>query len=353
MHGGVAIAFAAAAVATVAEAASNALFAYSLGGLAFVAVGGAVVSADGALLAAASVAISALQARSATLAIRGPNRLGPALVAVLCLCYSAGAVASHVLKLQRLQTDARGKVSATYDGKAKAESKAAGEVAALEAELASLGATRTEPEVKAALDAAPVSAGVFNRSKQCTEVTQDDTRQACRPILDLRQEMARAIRAADIRQKLVAAKATLKTASEALAGEHRPAQPGAGEQFAAAVLPWIFAVVLIVCATFGWSLAGAPVAAPRKPDEPRRPDPAPLPADAADVMRTLASVSAGAGPSGLALGADGVVRFAQRAASPAFGMPARKLTAALATLAAAGKVSVSSGPRGTEVRVLQ
>lgn len=353
MHGGAVIAFAAAAVATIAEAASNALFAYSLGGLMPVTIGERTISADGALLAAASAAISAIQARSATLAVRGPNRVGPAAVMVLCLCYSAGALTSHVLKLQRLQADERGKVSRSYDSKASARDRAAAELAALEAELAPLAAQRSEPEVRAAMDAAPVPAAVFRRSNQCTEVTQDDTRQACQPILTLRVEMARAIRAGELRRDLPGKRVALTAAEAALAGEQKPAEPGAAEQFAAAVLPWVFSVVLIVCATFGWALALAPVAPPKAPDAPRRHDPSPLPPDAAGVMQVLASVAAGSGPPGLSLGGDGSVRFAQRAASAAFGMPQRKLASTLSMLAAAGKVAVASGPRGTEVRVLQ
>ncbi len=76
-------------------------------------------------------------------------------------------------------------------------------------ELAGLKGVRSTSAVKAALDAAPIDGGVFLRTKQCTDVTRAASLEACRPVLELRKEMADAIRKAELEHKVDAAKEAL------------------------------------------------------------------------------------------------------------------------------------------------
>jgi hypothetical protein len=58
-----------------------------------------------------------------------------------------------------------------------------------------------------------ISARTFKDTAECTKLNDDDDRRQCRPILDLREEMAAAIRKADIEPRLGTARAALATRS--------------------------------------------------------------------------------------------------------------------------------------------
>lgn len=73
------------------------------------------------------------------------------------------------------------------------------------AELARLAAARTTSEVRADMDRARVPSRTWLDSRQCTDseaLKSSSTAAACKPILDLRQEMARAIRKGDLERDL-------------------------------------------------------------------------------------------------------------------------------------------------------
>ena len=80
------------------------------------------------------------------------------------------------------------------------------DVKRLDAELVKVVGARTPEQVRAAMDGVKISARVFRNTTECTKPVDDDDRRQCRPILDLREEMAGAIRKADVEVKLVAAR---------------------------------------------------------------------------------------------------------------------------------------------------
>lgn len=234
--------------AVAAESVSNALRAYGLGMhldrfTVHVPVSGAVypVSIAGAVLVLAAVAVSLSQARAAWVALTpsGParQRIVAGCTAALLLAISITAMASHILEAQRAKTADEGGLRGRYDRAKKAYDKA-------QAELGALAGVRTIAEVRAAMDAAPVGRDVFRRTVQCTDVTRQDSFEACRPILDLRQEMGRAIRKAELEKASASEQATL-------AGLQRPEEARADEAWVSGVWAWIMGLGVVLVATFG------------------------------------------------------------------------------------------------------
>ena len=82
-------------------------------------------------------------------------------------------------------------------------------VTGLEAELALVAHARTTEQVKSALDKVAVSKRAFEDTNKCTRLIDADDRRVCRPVLDLREEMAAAIRKGDVEIKLADARAAL------------------------------------------------------------------------------------------------------------------------------------------------
>ena len=79
----------------------------------------------------------------------------------------------------------------------------------LQADFDQVAHARTTEQVQAALNDAKISARTFAETNKCTRFHDDDDRRLCRPVLDLRQEMAAAIRKGDVEPQLTAARATL------------------------------------------------------------------------------------------------------------------------------------------------
>lgn len=239
--------FAASTVALFAVAASNALFAYELGG-SFIVDG---VPVDGVLLASASVALAIFQADRAAAAIRGDRTAW--LFLAICLTYSLGAMASHVMQLQsdRARVDVSARVKYN-DAKAERDRR--------RAELDAIGVARSVAEISAAEAIAPVPEAIRRRSGGCVDVTEAETRRMCGPLLDLRAERARADRRAEIEPKLTSAEAKLEKLEP-------PAERSAVGETVRAVLPWVFAIALEFLETFGFGLAFA--AKPARPEAPR------------------------------------------------------------------------------------
>lgn len=86
---------------------------------------------------------------------------------------------------------------------------AAADLAAVQTELAIMTATRSTEQIRAAMDTAAVPLPVFRRTKECTDITKDESLAACAPILDLRKEMAGAIRKRELEAKRDAVQAKL------------------------------------------------------------------------------------------------------------------------------------------------
>lgn len=230
-------------LAIAAEVASNGLRAYGLGAhldRLTITVADRPVSVAGAVLVLAAAAISLAQARAAWVALTpGParQRIVAGFAAVLLLSISTLAMASHILEAQRANVADEGGARGRYD-----RVKAAYDAAA--AELSALGDVRTIADVRAAMDAAPVSRRVFTRTSECTDVTRDDSFASCKPILDLRQEMAKAIR-----------KHELEPEAARLAGElaaiDRPEKASASEGAVSGLWGWLMGIGVVFVATFG------------------------------------------------------------------------------------------------------
>jgi len=243
------------ALAVVAEAAVNALRAYGLGmqlehftvdvsALGFTAT----VSIAGVVLVLAAIAMSLSQARAAWVAFKpgalARQRTIAAPVALLLLVVSVTALSLTILEAQRGKTGDEGGQRTAYD-LAKADHDKA------EAEWKRLEGARTPAEVQAAMMAAPVDRKVFRVTKECNDVTKNTSFEACKPLLDLRQEMAGAIRKIELEQKLPG----LKAALDALP---RPTEPTWFELYAASGWAWAFGLAAVMIATFGAPLFAEP-----------------------------------------------------------------------------------------------
>lgn len=244
------------ALAVVAEASVNALRAYGLGQklehfTIEVALLGSThtVSILGAVLVLAAIAISLSQARAAWVAFKpgalARQRTLAAPVALLLLAVSVSALSLTLLEAQRGKTGDEGGQRTAYDIAKADYDKAADELKRLEG-------ARTPAEVQAAMSVAPVDRTVFRRTKECNDVTRQDSFEACKPILELRQEMAGAIRKIELEQKLPG----LKTTLDALP---RPAEPSAFELLMGSVWGWIMGLAVVLVATFGAPLFAVPV----------------------------------------------------------------------------------------------
>lgn len=233
------------ALAIAAEATSNALRAYGLGAhldrftvtLPHV---GQPVSIAGAVLVMAAVAVSLSQARAAWVALTpGParQRIVAGLAAILLLAISVTAMASHILEAQRAKVADEGGERARYDRARDAFGKAS-------AELSELAGVRSTETIRAAMDAAPVSRSVFRRTAQCTDMTREDSFAACKPLLDLRQEMGRAIRKAELEPQVASLRAEL-------ASLKRPEEATTSESAVSGYWAWIMGLGVVFVATFG------------------------------------------------------------------------------------------------------
>jgi hypothetical protein len=280
------------ALAVSAEACINALRAYGLGQqlehfTVNVSVYGwpATVSIAGSILVLAAVAISLAQARAGWVAFQpgamARQRLVAVPVAALLLSVSVAALSLTLLEAQRVKSGGEGGQRTAFDNAKDAVTDAEAEYARLNppaeaiqrAEQSGLKPgdagypliTRTMGEVKSAMDAAKVPRAVFRRTAECTDVTKDESFDACKPILDLRQEMARAIR----KQELEAALPVLKAKLE---GMPRPAEPTWFEETASSWWGWLVGSAVVGLATFGSVIFAKPIileGAKAKSDGPR------------------------------------------------------------------------------------
>ncbi|WP_139247848.1 hypothetical protein [Hyphomicrobium sp. CS1GBMeth3] len=166
------------------------------------------------------------------------------------------AVDGMLMKLRSEWSGARLSTMGEYD-RAEAEYKSA------EAELAKLKAVRSIADVKASMDAAPVPRNVFRRTDQCTDVTRDDSFAACKPILDLRQEMAQAIRKRELEGKRDAAKAKLDATQRPVAADPQAAALAKASGLDESIISYLlvaiigFAVELVACIGL-WLLTDKP-----------------------------------------------------------------------------------------------
>lgn len=229
--------------AVIAESVSNALRAYGLGTHLekfTVSVGEYSVSLAGAVLVLAAVAVSLSQARAAWLALMpGPwrQRVVAGAAGLLLLAVSVMAMSSHILEAERAKVGAEGSQSGNYD-------RTLAEYTSKKAELDKLSNVRPIDTVRAEMNAAPVPRNVFRRTAECTDVTRDDSFTACKPILDLRQEMGLAIRKRELEPEVTSLKLSLD-------GQTKPEVASTSEANVAWIWAWLMGFAVVFVATFG------------------------------------------------------------------------------------------------------
>lgn len=241
-----------------AESLSNALRAYGLGEQLerfTVAFGPYPISLSGVVLVLGAVAVSLTQTAAAWKALTpsGParQRFVAGIVGSLLLAISVTAMASHILEAGRAKTGGE-----NHERNAYALAKSDYDKA--EAELTRLGSVRSTDEVKAGMDKARVPKWAWEETTQCTATVMGvEAAKACRPILDLRVEMAQAISKRDAESARNAAKARL-------AGLTPAPEATADEAIVSRVWAWILGLGVVFIATFGSVIfARVEVAVPR------------------------------------------------------------------------------------------
>ncbi len=232
-------------LAVAAETISNGLRAYALGqhlDRFTMSVGDYQVSIAGAVLVLAAAAVSLSQARAAWVALtpRAParQRIVSGLAAVLLLAVSATAMGTHILEAQRTKTGDESGTRAAYK-------RASAAYAKTQAEFDGLGNPRPVSVIQTAVQSAKIDMAVWRRSKECADISRDDTKTACAPILDLYQERGNAARKAQLGPQLVA----LKTELDRLRPPPEAAAPV--EATVATLWAWIMAAAVVFLATFG------------------------------------------------------------------------------------------------------
>lgn len=248
-------------LAIVAESVSNALRAYGLGmhlDRFTVGVYGHTVSLAGAVLVLAAVAISLTQARAAWVALRSGlpwmQRLVAGFAALLLLAISITAMASHILEAQRAKVADEGGERGRHDRAKRAYDAA-------DAELKTLGNPRAVSVIQAEVAATKIDMGVWRRSQQCSDVTREDTREACEPILKLYKERGAAARKAELGPEV-------SRLREELARITRPEEQSLSEATVSIYWAWIMGLGVVLVATFGTVIfaTAVPIAEPQRLD---------------------------------------------------------------------------------------
>jgi len=371
--------FGAACVSVAIEAASNALFAYELGGLVKATVYGLPLYVDGALLAAGSVAIAVFQAHAATEVIHRPPgaRIGAAVVILAaCLCYSTGAMTAHLLALQQRSFDKVAAERAKYDGAAReyqatraARDRAEQEYTRAIGELARLGSPRAGTAIQAEIADARISPAVLRETNQCTErLDVARLREACEPLRKLYRERGDATRhaetmatAGEAKTALAERERELAAAVAALKEIPEPAAPWAARLWLAAGLPWIFAAVIELCATVGFALSRRPAAptpshkqvTPPGPSTPPVPTGARRPTKPRDLAELIQSLCDGkTSAAGCTVTDDGWLSASQRDLAAVLGVAAATVSREIKRLKDAGTLATRERGQGQDIKLI-
>jgi len=162
----------------------------------------ASVAADVFKVAAPLLALSLWSKRFHVLAIAGLTLwLG-------CIGWSMASAIGFVLS-------SRGEVIAERASEAATRHGWEAKVERTETQLTTLGRHRPVDVIRAELTAAPVPLHIWRRSRQCHDLTLDESRKACTPVLGLRKELAAAEAAERLEAQLVAGRTQLATVSVA------------------------------------------------------------------------------------------------------------------------------------------
>jgi hypothetical protein len=233
--------------AILAEAMSNALRAYSLGthlDQFTLSIGHFPVSIAGAVLALAAVAVTGSQARAAWVALTpsspGRQRWVAGATAALLLSVSISAMVSHLLEAQRAKVADEGGDRGRHD-----RAKVAYEMLKAEDDGLQLPAPpRSAAEIQADVASVKIDMRIWRASKQCEDITREESKIACAPVLALYKERAKAARRTELAPDLAKAKAELDAAP-------RPTEASAAETGVAGVWGWLMGFAVVFVATFG------------------------------------------------------------------------------------------------------
>lgn len=253
-------------LAIAAESISNALRAYGLGmhlDRFTLQIHGTSVSLAGAVLVLAAVAVSLSQARAAWVALTpgrpARQRIVSGLAAGLLLTISITAMASHILEAQRAQVADEGGARGRYDRAKAAHDKAA-------AELQSLGQPRPVSVIQAEVSAAKIDMAIWRRSAQCSDISRDDSKAACTPILMLYKERGQSARKMELEPEV----ARLRSELDRL---HRPEEQSKSEETVAGWWAWIMGLGVVFVATFGTVIFATAGPATERDTSPPPPEP--------------------------------------------------------------------------------
>lgn len=221
-------------------------------GLAFAAFLGSVDLTKGAIVKAAF----RLAGERKRLQAAGAAALGLVLVLVSFLAVDG--------LLMKLRVDTAGERTA----EAKAWDRAEADYRAAKSELERIGTPRPVKQIQAELHGLPIEATVWRRTAQCTDVTREDSRQACAKVNELRQELAAAERRAEVEQRFERARATLEKTSRPAAGDPQAEAlakaSGLDEKLITLALCWLIGLAIEGVTAFGPHLVEARVAAPQR-----------------------------------------------------------------------------------------
>jgi hypothetical protein len=162
----------------------------------------ASVAADVFKMSAPLLALSLWSKRSYILAMAG------LVLWIGCIGWSMASAVGFVLS-------SRGEVIAEHAAKAATRHGWEAKVERDETQLATLGRHRPPDVIKAELASMAVPLHIWRRSRQCLELTLEEGRSACAPVLGLRKELAAAEAAKRLEAQLVAGRAELATVAVA------------------------------------------------------------------------------------------------------------------------------------------
>jgi hypothetical protein len=202
------------------------------------------------------------------------QRVVAGIAACLLLSISVTAMASHILEAQRAKVSDEGGARERYDRAKMAYDKAV-------AELATLGNPRPVSVVQAEVQSTKIDMTIWRRSQQCADISRDDTKAACEPILKLYKERGAAARKVELEPQVNRLRAEL-------AKLERPTEASVSEVTVSGYWAWIMGLGVVFIATFGTVIfarvetaepppaKAAPVVTPPAIHESRVPAPAPV-----------------------------------------------------------------------------
>jgi len=267
-----------------AETVSNGLRAYGLGQHLeqfTLTVCDHPVSLSGSVMVLAALAVSLSQSRSWWIALTPGatrQRIIAGITGSLLLGISITAMASHILEAQRAKDGDEVASASDYKRAEQAHKAAEDAYKTAKDEYDALGNPRAVAIVQAEVQATQIDMRVWRRSAQCSDISREDTKAMCAPILALYKERGAAARKSELEPEVEKLRADVAAKAAALAAMDKPkAQASTTESAVVGWWAWIMGLGVVTIATFGPVLfakveaedAPAPVAAPAAPRRPR------------------------------------------------------------------------------------